>query len=79
VSTMFPLTPQQQIDRYGRILNADDRALCLKDQVVRAKHEARNTRTLRHTEADLPEHISGPISRVIASLMEGRVELRLPA
>jgi len=68
----FPLTIAEQVERYERELDAEDRALYLKDQTIRARHATSDGIDHRHTEADLPEHISGPISRIMEKLMEGR-------
>ncbi len=75
----FLIAETEQLEQYGRILNAEDCALFPKDRKIQARHEARNLPPIHQTEADLPEHFRGPISRVMAKLMEGRVELRLPA
>ena len=67
----FPLTEAEQLDLYGRILNAEDRALCLKWHRERARCRiGQPPADGRHSEADLPEHISGPLARVTASLKE---------
>ena len=67
MSTSFPLTEAEQLDLYGRILNAEDRALYLKDREIRARHGIGKASAVgrRHNESDDPEPLGQIIQRIL--------------